>query len=120
MENAMDLFTGVVHTEMDSVPPVAQPADTSVIETPPEQPKADDTVLNWWEITWRGYDGIIRTIEGIIYKEWPNATVGIHPWGNKDDHHGIPMFQIIKRTRKPKPDPRELLAKRGRSCDGQQ
>lgn len=105
MENELDLFTRVGDTTMDSVSEVLRPIDTeTVTDVRPAEP-----VLNWWSITWKGYDGIIRTIECEIYQEWQPVVIGVHPWGNKSDHRGIPISQIIEKKKIPKPDPHELL-----------
>ena len=109
------LFAGLGDTEVDRVQKSAQSADTkktdrtSATETP-----AEPVLKNWWEITWKGWDGRIRTIECEIYQEWPPAVIGVHPWGNKEDCRGIPMFQIISKVKKPKPDPRDLIKQRER------
>lgn len=105
----MGLFAGLGNTEVDGVQENTKSADTkktdgtSATETP-----AEPVLKNWWEITWKGWDGKVRTIECEIYQEWPPAVIGVHPWGNKEDCRGIPMFQIISKVKKPKPDPRDL------------
>lgn len=104
----MGLFAGLGDTEVDRVQKSTQSTDTKETDKSPESTTPADTILNWWEITWRGYDGKVRTIECEIYQEWPPAVIGVHPWGNKQDFKGIPMDQIISKIKKPKPDPREL------------
>lgn len=112
MQDELDLFAGVGNTEMDSVQEIVQSDDTKVVDKLSESTKTDDVILNWWEITWKGYDEIIHTIECEIYQEWPPAVIGVHPWGNKSDHKGIPICQIISKKRIPKPDVRELLQRK--------
>lgn len=112
MQNELDLFAGVGNTEMDSVQEIVQPDDTKVGDQSSKSTKTNDDVLNWWEITWKGYDGIIHTIECEIYQEWPPSVIGVHPWGNRSDHKGIPMCQIISKKKITKPDPKELLQRK--------
>ena len=108
----MGLFARVDDTEMDCVQEIKKPVDPeSPVKTSGTESPTDVVLKNWWEITWKGWDGRIRTIECEIYQEWPPAVIGVHPWGNKEDCRGIPMFQIISKVKKPKPDPRDLIIK---------
>lgn len=109
MGNGFSLFTGLMSRQMDSAPEDAQSTDLEQSMYP---------VLTWCEITWKGWDNIVRTIQGAIYKEWPNV-IGIHPWGNKDDYRGIVRDHIIHMERIPKPDPRDLLEKKSQFNKGE-
>ena len=107
------LFAGLGNTEVGGVQESTKPADTKKTDrTPATESPAEPVLKDWWEITWKGWDGRIRTIECEIYQEWPPAVIGVHPWGNKEDCRGIPMFQIISKVKKPKADPRDLIKQR--------
>ena len=103
MEIQSSLFAGMDNPEVDKDAETEQPIDTKGIIEPATEP-----VLNWQQIVWKGYDGIVRTIEGEVYQEYPTCVL-IKRWGVDTDRISINRTHIMSQEKKIKPDPREIL-----------
>jgi hypothetical protein len=103
LEIQSSLFAGMDNPEVDKNAETEQSVDTKGVIEP-----TTESVLNWQEIVFKGYDGIIRTIEGDVYQEYPTCVL-IKRWGIDTDRISINRNYIISQQKKIKPDPRELI-----------